>query len=441
MASLQPSPESLEAAQLLLDHGASPFEPRRPGGKTPLDSAAYSGNSELMRIFLARGTPSKPQADDAISWTQVEEANLPIIVMLLETGADVNKLGSKGTFNAVRPAEIAAGRAIRQGERELMRVLLRHHIDLSASPSALTSTFSIPVVIQLIADPPLLELALQSGGNPNQLGFEGNTPLLFATQVRKGLNGYERPDPALRLRVVDILLRAGADPTIANKAGITPIMQTLPDEDELAAHLVEHGATVHLDPKIMESTASRNVSFGEVSWAALSGKDALGAALVAKNRGVSQGDCGAIYYASLAGATRTLKALLDFNAPRKFDLLEDPGAHLGASPLHIAAYNGHLEAVKILLDRNVSKVDETSPKYVGFAGGGHGPSLPIPVIRGGDTALILAAQGGHLDVGRELIRRGADPAHKGDLGRTAMHWIENSRDAEQWAVLLGGGAR
>ena len=51
-----------------------------------------------------------------------------------------------------------------------------------------------------------------------------------------------------------------------------------------------------------------------------------------------------------------------------------------------------------------------------------GPDVGVDVDwpdRDGHTALMLAAQGGHLAAVKELVRRGADPGLKNRAGRTA----------------------
>lgn len=62
----------------------------------------------------------------------------------------------------------------------------------------------------------------------------------------------------------------------------------------------------------------------------------------------------------------------------------------GATPLYVASHEGHLEAVKVLLD--VGKAD-----------------VNVSTSRSGRTPLHAAAAQGHLDVVRCLIEAGADP--------------------------------
>jgi ankyrin repeat protein len=73
----------------------------------------------------------------------------------------------------------------------------------------------------------------------------------------------------------------------------------------------------------------------------------------------------------------------------------------GATVLHVAAENGHVPAVELLLDKGarINAVDFQ-----------------------GRTPLILAAQKGHKPVVSLLLRRGAHPKVKDYSGKTAADW-------------------
>jgi ankyrin repeat protein len=74
----------------------------------------------------------------------------------------------------------------------------------------------------------------------------------------------------------------------------------------------------------------------------------------------------------------------------------------GSTPLHCAAWKGHAEVVKILLDAGAEVNARSQNEHYG------------------DTALHAAAHGNQKDVVRILIARGADLNAKNRIGRTPL---------------------
>jgi len=111
----------------------------------------------------------------------------------------------------------------------------------------------------------------------------------------------------------------------------------------------------------------------------------------------------------------------------------------GGQPLHFAAFFGHLEACRLLLDRGAD-VDEHARGFNGVAPiNAAAASEPKPnevcteIVRlllaagadaaaaqgGGSTALHSAAMTGNAELVRLLVARGVDPEAATDDGRTA----------------------
>lgn len=103
---------------------------------------------------------------------------------------------------------------------------------------------------------------------------------------------------------------------------------------------------------------------------------------------------GALVTAGYEGQTTVIKDLLDKGGnvdERGGCGLWSAGGDFGATPLLCAALGGHIEAVKVLIDRGA----DVNAKANGFG------SI-------GQTPLTAAAYGGHADIAKLLIERGAD---------------------------------
>ena len=91
-------------------------------------------------------------------------------------------------------------------------------------------------------------------------------------------------------------------------------------------------------------------------------------------------------------------------------------------PLHLAAFNGDLEMVQVLLE--------------------YGVDVNCPNIYG-STPLLYVSQSGHRNapsIARFLIERGADPNTRGSLGYTPLHEASVYGRTEIARLLIEHGA-
>jgi ankyrin repeat protein len=131
--------------------------------------------------------------------------------------------------------------------------------------------------------------------------------------------------------------------------------------------------------------------------------------------------------AAQSGDTDRLKALLDHN--RSFASMPD---QQGYTPLHYAAYFGHLDAARFLLGIGADLMAVTldplrSTPLHAAASSGNGTVAILLLDAGADpnaeqtgqwTPLHSAAAGGHSEIVGLLLTRGADPARKSASGAT-----------------------
>jgi len=165
---------------------------------------------------------------------------------------------------------------------------------------------------------------------------------------------------------------------------------------------------------------------------------------------VSDGPGGAtpLYIAAQNGHTEVVKLLLaipdiDVNKGR---------IDVGATPLFTAAQNGHTEVVKFLLARsdidvNEAITDGTTPLFMGSQNG-HTEIVKLLLARpeidvnksisSGATPLYIAAQNGHTEVVKLLLTNPDIDVNKGrtDIGATALYIAAQSGHTEVVKLLL-----
>lgn len=123
-----------------------------------------------------------------------------------------------------------------------------------------------------------------------------------------------------------------------------------------------------------------------------------------------------IFEAAATGRTERVRAILKSKPD-----LANAFAPDGFTPLGLAAFFGHLETVKVLLDGG-ARVNVSSRNAL----------KAVP--------LRSAAVAGHLDIARLLIARGADVNARGEGGETPLHEVAGGGRIEFARLLLDHGA-
>jgi ankyrin repeat protein len=176
------------------------------------------------------------------------------------------------------------------------------------------------------------------------------------------------------LETADLLIKAGANVTAANREGVTPM--------ELAAL---NGSAAMIE-RLIKADADPNAALSKFSDTAL-------------------------MFAARTGKTDAIKVLLDHGA--QVNPVETWG---GTTPLMWAASERHLDAVKLLI---ANKADVNAKSYFvpsahgrGFEGATPEPPNPkqaVDELAGGwMTPLMFAAREGDLEIGKTLVAAGAN---------------------------------
>ena len=245
----------VEAVDALLAHGADVRAVEMYRGQTALMLAAGEGNLEAMRSLMAAGAgvATKSKAGFTALLFAVRNAELDAVRLLLEHGADANDLAPDGTT--------ALNVAIVNAYYEVASVLLTHGADPNrpdarASPLHTIAWLRKPGATdraggtgELATSAPRptgkvtsLELAqqlLDRGANPNvrvdwdEIKFEPlggttrNPPGLYLGRHLLTYNGATAFYVAAKNgdhEFMRLLAKGGADPTIPNRFGVTPLM-------------------------------------------------------------------------------------------------------------------------------------------------------------------------------------------------------------------------
>ncbi len=190
-----------QTAERLLDAGANANAALR-AGETVLMRAARTGNPRIARALLAHGANvnarESVQQQTALMWA-VAQGHGEVTRILLESGADPRARSTSG----FSPLLFAA----RSGDIASARVLLDGGVDVNEGAPDGAS----PVLLAVAsAQEDVARLLLERGANPNQADRLGYAPLHATVWKPSATEGLVRAHASVAL--VDALLSRGADP-------------------------------------------------------------------------------------------------------------------------------------------------------------------------------------------------------------------------------------
>lgn len=415
-----------DAAKLKsLLNAAQKVDARDESGKTALMRAAEHGHLDAVRVLIAGGADAKAVVPDRDSlWHgcnalifAAQGGNADVAELILKGGASPNCSASDGNTPlslavegksprmveallkaGAQPTDAILVAAVWAGEVEMALMLIR----AGANPNARDDLGQS--ALHRAAEMGELEIvrALIQARAKRDLKANGTTPLLIAIQ-----NGHE----ACAIE----LIRGGADLTPTTAAGLLRrnalMLASSTGRVEVVRALLKAGADPEAKDKegktaLMLANEKEHVAVVEVLRGC--GADQSGFAVQEYLRAAMRGD--------VARVREYLDLGMDVNAVYAN----------GAKALISAIRNGHIEVVRLLLERGAKAMTTSTAKAWGTAF--HA------------DALSLAAEGGHLEMVRLLIKAGADAKKSRMFGQSALEAAARNGHAEVIRELIRAGA-
>ena len=299
------------AAQVLLDGGAA-VGARSNSGMTALLFGARAGDIETVRTLVSGGADINEAATDAIPneaatdaiprrqseetdalpprlgssvlATAIENAHYDLAAWLVAEGADPNVDGPRGTAlhglvrtrNCERTAMPCPERTGGLDSLELARMLLAHGADINARMTVnppkngtydynyMSLVGATPFFLAVkAADTTLMGLLLDHGADPSIPNTDGTTPLLVAAGIGY-IEGQILTSEARAFDAVLMLVELGEDVNSANGVNQTALHgAAYRGANAIAQYLIDHGA--RLDATDEQGRMPVNIADGAVA--------------------------------------------------------------------------------------------------------------------------------------------------------------------------------
>ncbi|MBR5894744.1 MAG: ankyrin repeat domain-containing protein [Akkermansia sp.] len=433
----------VECLKILLERGAD-TEARDNRGETALHLAAREGKAELLELLLQHKADIQARADHKTALHLAAQGNhLACIRSLLKAGSAHNATTQQGETPLFITADkgysdclqelIKAGADVNQangkGTAPLIAALKSDHRDCvqklltaGASPDTTTPEQCPALLWAVNANQSYCaDLLLQAGASPDITREDGSTALHIAAKQEY-------------TECLQVLLAHGADCTLKDKNGNTPI-DLLPPNGEQTNHQLL--ATAGL--KKMGITPGDDKLMAQ---AAAEGNRSLLALMLAANESPTSRQA-ALAQAVIAGQTECLALLLAHGTNPNFHHSD------GATPLHLAATNGHIACVQALLHANAAILaTNADKKTAGEVAAANGQKECADVLTAAEdlavnkkiqphnygSQLVKAARDNNISLLRQLLKVGTDLKDNPALAEAAR----KKREGSVHMLLLAG---
>jgi len=447
----------LEICKLLVEKGID-VNAKDKDGITALMEASIMGHTKIVEFLLESGAEVDEAASSDVTalWLAASEGRIDVMKILLEKGADASNARVDGV-SALHTASVG-------GHEEAVALLLENGVD----PKVQDKEGTTPLMSAAEnGDVAILKMLVEKADDPeyvNQMPANGLSPLVMAAAhgkadaVRYLLQAgcaVDKPTgisdvSALmyaaasdRTEVIKILVEEGkANLELKHSNGGTALLEAATSgQKEATKLLLELGAdvTIHDTDGVTPLMALASVGGTEASELIIEAlrKKMNDEELKAHINEFSHSGGSSVMFAAAGGYVETAKYLIGLGADihavahqkegygEKLQQMIDAGQvveedpHLdGVTALHVAAMSGHLEMVNLLLEEGI----DVSVKDVD-----------------GRIALALAIAGNYGEVSMALVAAGSDPntPYVDDDGETHNLLFDSIMvENEEFALLL-----
>uniref|UniRef100_A0A3Q3GL98 Ankyrin 1 n=1 Tax=Kryptolebias marmoratus TaxID=37003 RepID=A0A3Q3GL98_KRYMA len=387
---------------LELLHNGITLETTTKKGNTALHIAALAGQEQVVTELVNYGANVNAQSQKGFTplYMAAQENHLEVVKFLLENGANQ----SIPTEDGFTPLAVA----LQQGHENVVALLINYGTKGKVRLPALH-------IAARNDDTRTAAVLLQNDPNPDVLSKTGFTPLHIAAH-------YEN------LNVAQLLLNRGANVNFTPKNGITPLhIASRRGNVIMVRLLLDRGAQI--DAKTKDELTPLHCAARNGHVRIIEILLDHGAPIQAKTKnGLSP-----IHMAAQGDHVDCVKQLLQYNAEID-DITLD---HL--TPLHVAAHCGHHRMAKVLLDKGAKPnsraldcmMDLFNSQLLVFC---------FYLEQSGLTPLHVASFMGHLNIVKILLQKGASPSASNVKVETPLHMASRAGHFEVAEFLLQNAA-
>ncbi|XP_051878576.1 transient receptor potential cation channel subfamily A member 1-like [Pristis pectinata] len=399
------SKDNAEGLSILLKHGALLCKQNRLG-RLPIHEAAFSGANKTLEIIIQKGEEQGYSRDkhtnclDKGLHTPLHLAllggKIETIKICIDNGAKID-LPEKDKSTALHFACLqGAFEAVKfmlskyKGKKDILHIL----DGINQTPLHKAATYD---------SSELVEYLIEQGSDMNLTDSESRTPLLWATSHGAW-------------NTVKILLKRGANVKIKNTVGCNFLHLTVLQPKGLQNLSEEILQSIDVRELLNDRDINGCTPLHYVCKHGLTDSVVKMLALNASLHLKTTDKRSSLHFAASCGRLNTCKLLLQEINDTK---LLNEGDEKGMTPLLLAAQNGHTNVVQLLLRKGALFMRDykcwTTLHYAAF--GGYSRTMEVllqcnislldQVDEKGNTALHLAAKGGHNSAVRLLLAKGA----------------------------------
>ena len=344
--------------------------------------AAMQGNRDAVRALLKDGADVNTALGDGMTALHyaASKHDVEMAKILLYAGANVKATTRIGGYT---PLLIAS----RDGDAPMIETLLASGADAN---SATTNGTTALMLASAAGHVDAVKALLAKNANINaKESVKGETPIAFAA-------AFGRAD------VIRELAARGADVNLRTR--VQDLSAFAKEElERLIAERQQQGGGTRGRGEPAETKETKDTKpAADASKAAAESKDAKPVAATGQTTEAQRGRGGR---GRGVDPTKQVPGL-----ERQYNYTELVGYWGGLSPLHLAARQGHVDAVKALVDAGADLNQPTSGDHV--------------------TPMLIATINGQFDIAKQLLDRGADSNLAQDNGVTPLYATLNV----QWAA-------